>query len=258
MVAIGQNAEDVKEFGVYTEELEKLCQWLTDNSITTVAMESTGSYWKILFDMLQLKGFEVILVNGKQTKNIKGKKTDVKDCQWIQKLHSLGLLSGSFLPDFFTEQIQTYYRHRQYLLEEGADYIKKMLKSLRLLNIRLDIAINDITGVTGKSIIQAIINGERDAEKLALLINYRIKKTKEELIKALRGNWRDDHIYELTDCFEMYHFLHKKIAECDKKIEGFLQKSLANKDIKGLGSPSENSRKKSNKNTPKIDVHTLY
>lgn len=257
MVAVGQNAEDVKAFGVYTEDLEKLCQWLSKHKISTVAMESTGSYWKILFDTLQSKGFEVILVNGQQTKNIKGKKTDIQDSQWIQKLHSLGLLSGSFLPDFFTEQLRTYFRHRQYLLEEGASYIKKMQKSLRLLNIRLDIAINDITGTTGKTIIEAILKGERDAGKLSTLTNYRIKKSKEELVKALTGNWRDDHLYELKDSFEMYHLLHKKIDACDKVIEEFLQKALSNKDVLGLGNPSEKSKKKINKNTPKIDVHTL-
>jgi len=257
MVAIGQNAEDVREFGVYSQDLEALCFWLIENSISSVAMESTGSYWKVLFDTLQSKGFEVILVNGQQTKNLKGRKTDIQDCQWIQKLHSLGLLSGSFLPDYFTEQLRTYFRHRQYLLEQAASYIKKMQKSLRLLNIRLDIAINDITGHSGQDIIRAILNGERDAAVLASLANFRIKKSKEELKKALTGNWRNDHLYELRDCFEMYHIFHEKIDGCDRQIEQFIQQELGSIDAYGIKTPEVKTKKKANKNSPKFDVRTL-
>lgn len=257
MVAIGQNAEDVREFGVYSQDLEALCFWLIENSISSVAMESTGSYWKVLFDTLQSKGFEVILVNGQQTKNLKGRKTDIQDCQWIQKLHSLGLLSGSFLPDYFTEQLRTYFRHRQYLLEQAASYIKKMQKSLRLLNIRLDIAINDITGHSGQDIIRTILNGERDAAVLASLANFRIKKSKEELKKALTGNWRNDHLYELRDCFEMYHIFHEKIDGCDRQIEQFIQQELGSIDAYEIKTPEVKTKKKANKNSPKFDVRTL-
>ena len=116
-VAVGQNAEDVKEFGVYSEDHRKLAEWLLQHEVTTIAMESTGTYWQNLFSSLIANGFDVILVNGKQTKNIKGKKTDIKDCQWIQKLHSLGLLSKSFLPDSTTDVIRTYSRHRQNILK---------------------------------------------------------------------------------------------------------------------------------------------
>lgn len=257
MVAIGQNAQDVREFGVYSQDLEHLCSWLIESKITSVAMESTGSYWKVLFDTLQSKGFEVILVNGQQTKNLKGRKTDIQDCQWIQKLHSLGLLTGSFLPDYFTEQLRTYFRHRQYLLDQAASYIKKMQKSLRLLNVRLDIAINDITGHSGQAIIRAILNGERDAAVLASLANFRIKKSKEELKKALTGNWRDDHLYELKDCFEMYHMFHEKIYCCDIQIEQFIQQEVGSIDAYGIKEPDVKTKKKANKNSPKFDVRTL-
>ena len=146
-VAIGQRDEDVKEFGVYNEDLMALAKWLLDNQVKTVAMESTGTYWQSLFTTLQGVGLEVILCNGKFTK--KGKKTDVKDCQWIQKLHTLGLLSGSFLPDEATEQLRTYCRHRANLLEQAADTSRKMQKYLRLLNLRLDVVVKDVTGLTG-------------------------------------------------------------------------------------------------------------
>jgi len=160
--------EDVKEFGVYTEDLKELTQWLLDTNIETVAMESTGTYWQNLYSTLQEAGIKVILVNGKFTKNIQGKKADVKDCQWIQKLHSIGLLTGSFLPDdHATEQLRTYCRHRSNLIDVSADTTRKMQKYLRLLNLRLDVVVTDITGLTGLAIIEAICKGETNAEVLS-------------------------------------------------------------------------------------------
>ena len=145
-VCIGQAVNQVKEFGVYTDDHNRMIQWLKKSNITTVAMESTGSYWQTLFTALQTEGFEVLLVNGRDIKNVKGKKTDVLDCRWIQKLHSLGLLRSSFLPDEATRQLRSYYHHRQNLIIQSARYNNKMQKSLRLMNIRLDVAIRDITG----------------------------------------------------------------------------------------------------------------
>lgn len=133
-VAIGQEDKHIKEYGVFNEDLFELSEWLKQNKVNTIAMESTGTYWQNLYAVLTANGFEVILCNGKFTKNIKGKKTDVKDCQWIQKLHSLGLLSSSFLPDEQTEQLRTYYRHRCNLVNTAASTSKKMQKYLRLLN----------------------------------------------------------------------------------------------------------------------------
>jgi len=145
-VAIGQEREDVREFGVYNEDLKELLAWLKTNQITTIAMESTGNYWQSLFSFLQEGGLEVYLCNGKFTKNIKGRKTDVIDCIWIQKLHSLGLLSGSLLLSDTFQQLRTYYYHRQHLVQQSARYSSKMQKALRLMNIRLDVVLNDITG----------------------------------------------------------------------------------------------------------------
>jgi len=189
-VAIGQGPEDVREFGCYTQYLHDLCKWLVDMQITTVALESTGSYWRSLFVLLQYYDLNPILVNGKFTKNVKGKKTDVLDCQWIQKLHTLGLLEGSFLPDLFTETLRQYCRHRQSLLEDSSSYIKKMQKALRLTNIRLDVVLRDITGVSGKAIIEAILAGERDPCRLSQLTHWNVKKSQEEIEAALTGDWR--------------------------------------------------------------------
>jgi transposase len=155
-VCVGQGTDDVREFGVYSEDLHALCQWLVAEQITSVALESTGTYWQNLFVMLQDYKLNPILVSGKFTKNVQGKKTDVLDCQWIQRLHTMGLLPNSFQPDLFTEVLRQYTRHRQSLIENCADYIKKMQKSLRLMNIRLDVAISDVTGESGTAIINSI------------------------------------------------------------------------------------------------------
>lgn len=187
-VAIGQDAQDVKEFGVYSEDNEALCKWLHENDIKTIAMESTGTYWQNLFSTLVSHGFDVILVNGKQTKNIKGKKTDIKDCQWIQKLHSLGLLSSSFLPDSTTDVIRTYSRHRQNLIQQSSRTVLKVQKYLRLMNMRLDVVVKDIVGLTGTKIISDFIAGERSGKKLAMNRHYNCRKPEDEIAKALQYN----------------------------------------------------------------------
>ena len=157
-VAIGQDQKDVKEFGVYAEDLENLRKWLQENNITTVAMESTGTYWQNLFVELINAGIEVILTNGKFTKNINRKKTDVLDCQWIQKLHALGLLPSSFLPGHVTEKLRTFCRHRSKMIDQRADASHKMQKFLKFLNFRLDVVVRDVTGLTGLKIIQDIFH----------------------------------------------------------------------------------------------------
>jgi transposase len=156
--SVGQQPEETREFGVYTKDYQSMIVWFQQNKITTIAMESTGSYWQTLFSALQLAGFEVILVNGKQIKNVKGK-TDVKDCQWIQRLHALGLLTGSFLPSADIEQLRTYQRHRNWMIEQCAKMSNKMQKALRLMNLRLDVVLSDITGKSGLNMIKAILDG---------------------------------------------------------------------------------------------------
>lgn len=230
-VAIGQNPEDVREFGVYTEDLQATAQFLVDNGIETVAMESTGTYWQQLFIILQDYGLDTILVNGRFTKNVKGKKTDVLDCQWIQKLHTLGMLEGSFLPDNATTAIRQYVRHRKNLLEDSKKYKLRMQKAMRLMNVRLDNAINDITGKSGRAIISAILKGERDAKALAALADWRVKKSKEEIAKALTGDWRNEYIFELKQSYEIYYQLHDKIAETEKELEKILTEATKNIDV---------------------------
>ena len=201
-VSIGQGKDDVKEFGVYTEDHFALIAYLKENHIESIAMESTGNYWQTLFSALQIAGFEVMLVCGNQTKNVKGRNTDVQDCQWIQKLHSLGLLSNSFLPSEFVAQLRIYSRQRDGYIKVQARIINQIQRDLRLMNIRLDVALRDVTSKSGCLIIEAILQGERDAETLADLVDYRVKKSKAEIAMSLKGNWNSGYLFVLRQHFQ--------------------------------------------------------
>jgi transposase len=231
-VAVGQDAQDVREFGVYTEDHQKMAIWLKKHVVRTIAMESTGTYWQNVFSFLVAQGFDVILVNGRQTKNIKGKKTDIKDCQWIQKLHTLGLLSSSFLPDSTTDIIRTYHRHRQNILKQSAATVQKMQKYLRLMNLRLDVAVNDIVGLTGQKIISAFIAGEKSGKELAKHRHYNIRKSEEEIAKALQYNGREDYCFALKQEWKTYLHLQKQIEETDKEIKKTLKEIINNDENK--------------------------
>lgn len=257
-VAVGQKEEHVREFGVYNEDLKAISNWLEENGIQSVAMESTGTYWQALYAVLLNDGFQVILCNGKFTKNIKGRKTDVQDCQWIQKLHSIGLLSGSFLPDLQTEQLRTYCRHRASLIDVAADTSKKMQKYLRLLNLRLDVIVKDICGLTGLKIIEAVCNGETSPEKLAELRNGNCKKSEQEMAKALQTNGRKDYLFGLNQEFKMYKNLQSQIKECDLEIEKLLHEQIDNDHNKKQHYTDPKIHKRVNKNTPKnIDINLM-
>jgi transposase len=257
-VAVGQGAFDFREFGVYNEDLYRIVTWLREKEIVTVAMESTGTYWQSLYAVLLSEGFQVILCNGKFTKNIKGKKTDIQDCQWIQKLHSIGLLSGSFLPDEATEQLRTFCRHRSNLLDSSASEAKKMQKYLRLLNLRLDVVVNDTCGQTGLSIIRAICEGETDPTKLSAHRHHNCKKSAEEIAKALQTNGRKDYLFALKQELEMYELFQTKISLCDIEIEKMLTETINNNDDKKQHHIDGKPYKKVNKNTPKnIDLNLL-
>jgi transposase len=257
-VAVGQGEDHVREFGVYNDDLKSIAAWLREHDVKTVAMESTGTYWQALYAVLLAEGFQVILCNGKFTKNIKGRKTDVQDCQWIQKLHSIGLLTGSFLPDKATEQLRTYCRHRSNLLDTAAGTSKKMQKYLRLLNLRLDVVVNDICGLTGLDIIEAICKGESNPEKLAALRHGNCRKSEEEIARALQSNGREDYLFALQQELDMYKHLQLKIEACDKEIEKMLNKQINDNDDKRQHYIDKKVHKRITKNTPKnIDINLL-
>lgn len=256
MVAVNQNPADVKEFGVYTADYEAMVLWLKQQGVTTIAMESTGSYWQTLFSALQVAGFEVLLVSGQHTRNIKGKKTDVQDCVWIQRLHSLGLLSGSFLPAEHVQQLKTYYYHRQHLIEQMSKYTNKLQKAFRLMNIRLDVVLNDITGQSGQAIMDAILAKERDPERLAALVSKRVRKSRQEIAKSLQGNWREDLLFEVKECLFLYRLYEKKLKECDKHLEkvfGPMQVHQVNEPIPAQASV----RKGRSKHSTSFDIQSI-
>lgn len=256
VVAVDQTNENVRSFGVFTKDHEELISHLHNYGITSVAMESTGSYWQILFNALQRAGFEVLLVGGNQTKNVKGRKTDVIDCIWIQKLHSLGLLSGSFLLSDVLQELRTYYYHRQHLIEQISKYTLKMQKSLRLMNIRLDIVIRDVTGKSGLAIVEAILAGNYDPAYLASLVDIRVKRTIQEIADALHGWWREELLFELNASLSFYKLYNKALLECDQTIERLLIKYAPSMPIAEEKILKSNTKKNS-KHSPAFDVSQL-
>jgi len=217
-----RDTQPVRSFGSFTEDIREIVQWLRSCKIDTVAMESTGVYWIQLYLMLEEAGFEVYLVNARHVKNVTGRKTDELDCQWIQKLHSFGLLSNSFQPDNLTRELREYVRQRKSLIHDSSRHIQHMQKAMEMMNIKLPNVISDITGKSGMQIIEAILKGERNPEKLLRLVDARVKASPLEIKKSLEGRWRKEHLFELKQAFDLYNYFLGKIDECDKEIEKVL------------------------------------
>lgn len=248
MVAYPISAEtlEIKAFGCFTRDLHSLAKCLKFHGITTVAMESTGVYWVSLFLLLQEYGFEVYLVNAKHTKNVTGRKEDESDAEWIQKLHSCGLLRASFQPDNMMRTLRSMVRHRQNLVRTSTNYINRIQKALELMNIKLHTIISDIDGKTGLLIIEAILAGERNPEILADLRDRRIKASREDIIKSLEGYWTKEHLFELRQCYHMYCVHRDMIQECDLEIEEQLRDHIASEN-EGVIPEMPNIKRKSSK-----------
>ncbi len=247
--------DNVREFGVCTDDLHELAGHLKAHQVQTVAIESTGFYWQSLFTLLQDYGFEVILVNARHVKNVKGHKTDVVDSKWLQLLHSIGLLSNSFQPDFFTSKLRVYTRHRKHLIENASKYIAKMNKIFVLMNIQLSTVLRDITGASGKRIIEAILSGERDPKNLAALASQQVKAKPEDIARALTGDWREEHLFELRQSYDLYQHYWQMIRQTDQEIEKLLEQKAAGSSPEQKYEPTPN--KGYNKNDPDIDVGRL-
>jgi transposase len=217
-VPAGQPA--VRRFGTFSEDLDQLVEWLKACGVTTVAMESTGVYWIPLFQKLEAAGFEVVLVNAHMLKHVPGRKTDVQDCQWIQQLHSYGLLRASFRPEDPICRLRTLVRHRASLVSNGAEHILHMQKALTQMNVQLHHVVSHITGETGQRILRAILAGERNPEKLVKLRDPQItKSTEEEMLKGLTGDWRSELLFVLKQSFRAWEFYQEQMKECDQAIE---------------------------------------
>jgi transposase len=250
MVAFPINSEqlEVRAFGCFTRDLHSIVKCLKENGITTVAMESTGVYWVSLFLLLQEYDFEVFLVNAKHVKNVTGRKDDESDAEWIQKLHSCGLLKASFQPDNMTRTLRSMVRHRKNLVRTSSTYLNRMQKALELMNIKLHTIISDIDGKTGMLIIEAILAGERNAEILADLRDKRIKASREDIIKSLEGYWTTEHLFELRQCYELHKLHRQMIGECDLEIEKQLIEQIASKNEGVIPDIPHVARKVSGKN----------
>jgi len=250
----------VREFKSFTADLHRLADWLVACRIDTVAMESTGIYWIPLFEILKDRGVEVLLVNARHLKNVPGRKTDVFDCQWLQELHTYGLLRGSFRPEPPIAALRTYLRHREVLVEYAASHIQHIQKALTLMNLQLTNVLSDVVGVTGMAILRAILAGERDPKVLARHRDYRCKATKAEIVASLTGNYRPEHLFTLRQAVELYDVYQEKIAACDREVETLLA-TLAKDQAKTPPSPlpPARTRKKPRDNEPTFDIRSpLY
>jgi transposase len=246
----------VRKFGTNTGDLEALAAWLKDCGVTMVAMESTGVYWIPLYDLLASRGFAVILVDPRQTKHAPGRpKSDVLDCQWIQRLHRYGLLTASFRPGDEIVQWRGFQRQREMLIRYAGQHVQHMQKALEEMNVKLTEVVSDIVGQTGMKIIKDIVRGERNPLKLAKHRDERCKATEAQIASALFGNWRKEHLFTLKQALKMYEFYQRQLRECDEEIEtclrGFADKSG------GASLPPKAGPQKASRNEPKFGARAL-
>lgn len=210
---------EVETFGATTPELERMAEWLKERKIESVAMESTGVYWIAPHEVLERHGLEVVLVNTRELARVPGrKKSDHVDCRWTQRLHSCGLLTGSFRPSEPVCLLRTLVRDKATLTAEAGDWLRRMQKSLDQMNVRVHRAVADIDGVTGMAILRAIVAGERDSRKLAKLRDRRCRKSEEEIAEQLSGHWREDHLFSLRQALKMYDGIQERIADYQVEI----------------------------------------
>lgn len=250
----GLDEQSVREFRSFTTDLHRLADWLEGCGIDTVAMESTGVYWISLYEILEERGFEVVLVNARDFKSVPGRKTDVLDCQWLQELHTYGLLRGSFRPDAEIAAMRAFVRHRDMLVKDAARHVQHMQKALTQMNIQLHNVISDITGVTGMRIIRSIISGNHDPKTLAEYRDARCKATKETIVESLTGNYRPEHVFALRQAVELYDFYQHQMGVVDNEIEKILQTLQESSPERGdFAAPRQHRRKG---NEPSFDIRT--
>jgi transposase len=253
-VGADQAEKNVRRFGCFTPDLIAMADWLIECQVTTVAMEATGVYWIPVFQILEARGLEVKLVNAHHVKTVAGRKTDINDCQWLQQLHTYGLLSGSFRPQDQICVLRSYIRQRDSLIKNSSTHVQRMQKALIQMNLHLHKVISDLTGLTGMTIIKAIVAGERDPQILAALKDPRIKSSAVEIAKALTGDYRQEHLFVLKQELTLYEVYKQEIASLDNEIEQY----LAAFEPKTLDEPpitNKKRRKKPTANHPSFDLH---
>jgi len=243
--------EPVREFASFTTDLHRLADWLDACGVDTVAMESTGVYWIPLYELLESRGFTVLLVNARHVKNVSGRKSDVLDCQWLQQLMSFGLLRGAFRPADQVCVLRSLSRQRTMLLRSQGRFVQHMQKALTQMNIQLANVISDVAGETGQKILRAIVAGERDGLALARLKNSRIRASEDEIAKSLQGSWRAEHLFALKQALDAFDFCGTQLAECDAQIQNQLQVLHVRED-----EPAKGKKRGRARNAPKFDLRT--
>ena len=254
-VPADRDAEPVRCFASFTQDLYALADWLQQCRITTVAMESTGVYWIPLFQILEGRGLDVCLVNAHYVQNVPGRRTDVCDCQWLQYLHSVGLLRASFRPEAAVCALRSLLRHRDGLIEMASAHVLHMQKALDQMNVQLHHVISDLTGLTGLAIVDAILAGERDPHKLAQLRDRRIKASADTIAKSLVGDYRPEHLFTLRQSLQVYRYYQQLVAACDREIEQHLKAFDSRIDpVEHPLPPRQGSHKKPRGNEPQFDL----
>jgi transposase len=242
-----ESMQIVKVFGNYTVDLRNIGKWLQEHYVRTVAMESTGVYWIPLFEELERQGFECLLISSRSLRRVAGRKSDIQDAQWIQTLHSYGLLESSFRPQAELVALRTMLRHRSQLLEHRSPHIQQMQKAMLQMNVQLSQALSDVTGETGQAILRAIVAGQRDPQKLAALRDRNCKKSAEEIGRALTGTWRAEHLFIVKQSLELYDFYTKQVEDCDAEIDclyALIRPDWETGELKPLPQKKRNSHSK--------------
>jgi transposase len=255
-VPADRDPQPVREFSTFTPGLQQLADWLVQCGIKTVAMESTGVYWIPVYEVLEQRGIEVVLVNAHHVHNVRGRKSDIQDCQWLQELHSVGLLYASFRPAGAIVTLRSYVRHRQTLVENAATCIHRMQKALDQMNLKLHFVLSDLTGVTGMAIVRDILAGVRDPHQLAAHRQGGCKASEAEIAEALTGNYRAEHLFVLRQNFAAFEFHQKQITECDQAIEAQLTSLAQNRQPPAQELPAAKPRPKPSKNEPRVELRT--
>ena len=254
-VAVPSDADPkpVRTFSTFTDDLHALRDWLKACGVQTVAMESTSVYWIPVFQILEAAGLQVCLVNARHCKNLPGRKTDVSDCQWLQYLHSVGLLRASFRPPEHICAVRSLLRHRSNLVRYASDHVRHLPKALTQMNLQIHNVISDLTGVTGLAILQAILQGERDGQKLAALKDHRIKASTDTIARSLQGDWRPEHLFVLQQALDTWKHYQHLIAQCDQQIERDLATFQSRPAAHPLPPPAT-SHRKAQRNEPAFDA----
>ena len=255
-VPADRDPQPVQSFQTFTADLQRLAEWLTACRVKSVAMEATGVYWIPIYEILEARGVDVLLVNARHLKNVPGRKSDVSECEWIRELHSVGLLRGSFRPTAAIVTLRAYLRHRQTLIESAGTYVHRMQKALVLMNLQLPLVVSDITGGTGLRILRDIVAGQRDPAHLAQHRDRRCRASKAELVAALTGHYRPEHLFVLQQNLELFDTCQTQLTACDRAIAAHIQTLTAQVAPPTTALPDPRVTTKPRDNEPRFDIRT--